>query len=155
MTYREQLAHPNWQKRRLEVLSAKKFTCECCGDEEKTLHVHHRRYVKGRKAWEYQDWELAVLCNSCHEFEHHVRERLSFWMAVLGVGELERLEGCAIGISMSHRHKSPHYIASAEVAEGLADFMGNLNPDHIISLLDEKGCLTFEALVDYKQGKAA
>lgn len=70
MTYAEQLKHPNWQRRRLERLDDAGWECEDCGDTEKSLHVHHRRYVKGRMAWEYDDIELAVLCETCHDRAH-------------------------------------------------------------------------------------
>lgn len=32
MTYTEQLQHPNWQRKRLEVMEAAEFSCELCGD---------------------------------------------------------------------------------------------------------------------------
>jgi hypothetical protein len=69
-TYAEQLKHPNWQRRRLEMLQRAEFKCELCDDSESTLHVHHKRYVKGRQVWEYENDELQVLCESCHA-EHH------------------------------------------------------------------------------------
>lgn len=70
LTYGEQLAHPLWQKRRLEMLSAAGFKCQHCSDTESTLHVHHRKYRSGALAWEYEDHELVVLCETCHEAEH-------------------------------------------------------------------------------------
>lgn len=70
MTYAEQLKHPKWQKRRLEILDRAKFRCESCEDSETTLHVHHKRYRKGAMAWEYSDQELIALCEDCHESEH-------------------------------------------------------------------------------------
>lgn len=54
MAYRDQLLHPNWQRKRLEMLEAAGWECTSCGGAEKTLHVHHKRYVKGRMAWEYE-----------------------------------------------------------------------------------------------------
>lgn len=68
--YAEQLKHPNWQRKRLEVFQSAGFECEHCGEKEKTLHVHHKRYVKGREVWEYTRQELACLCEDCHA-EHH------------------------------------------------------------------------------------
>lgn len=70
MTYAEQLAHPNWQRKRLEVLEDAEWTCQGCGETEITLHVHHKRYVKGRMAWEYETDELQALCKDCHAKEH-------------------------------------------------------------------------------------
>lgn len=70
LTYAEQLKHPNWQRKRLEMLDAAGFECACCGDKETTLHVHHRQYIKGRMAWEYENTQLEVLCEACHKVEH-------------------------------------------------------------------------------------
>lgn len=76
LTYADQLKHPNWQRKRLEMLDAAGFECSCCGDKETTLHVHHRQYIKGRLAWEYENTQLAVLCESCHKVEHQCLDGL-------------------------------------------------------------------------------
>lgn len=76
MTYSEQLKHPLWQRKRLEVLNAANFQCGCCGDKEKTLHVHHKQYVKGRLPWEYEASDLEVLCVDCHEAAHVSKARI-------------------------------------------------------------------------------
>lgn len=73
MTYGDQLRHPAWQKLRLERLDAAAWKCETCGDTETTLHVHHRRYLKGRLAWEYPSENFAVLCEQCHGQAHETR----------------------------------------------------------------------------------
>jgi hypothetical protein len=78
--YAEQLKHPNWQRRRLECLEAARWECENCGNTEVTLHVHHKRYVKGRMAWEYSDQELIVLCESCHDIDHHLQSMMALLM---------------------------------------------------------------------------
>lgn len=75
LTYREQYLHPNWQRKRLETLEAAGFACEVCGDPERTLNVHHKRYVKGRMVWEYGSDELQCLCEPCH-LEHHEQRAL-------------------------------------------------------------------------------
>lgn len=82
MSYKEQLLHPNWQRRRLEMLEGADWRCQECGDSETTLHVHHKRYIKGRKAWEYEAEELAVLCEECHRVEHANSDLLSALLAV-------------------------------------------------------------------------
>lgn len=68
--YTELLKHPNWQKKRLEIMHRADFRCEICGDNENMLQVHHLKYRKGAKPWEYGDEELACLCESCHEGIH-------------------------------------------------------------------------------------
>jgi hypothetical protein len=75
ISWKEQYRHPQWQKKRLEALEKAEFICQCCFDSESTLHVHHKRYVKGRMLWEYELQELAVLCESCHEQEHANKDR--------------------------------------------------------------------------------
>lgn len=69
MTYSEKLRDPRWQKKRLEILSRDKFTCQICEDNETTLHVHHRVYIKGKEPWGYPDWCLVTLCSNCHNDE--------------------------------------------------------------------------------------
>lgn len=76
-SYADQIKHPKWQKRRLEMLDEASFTCSACGATEKTLHVHHKRYVKGRQIWEYSDTELEVLCEDCHGVAHDLKDRLA------------------------------------------------------------------------------
>lgn len=69
-TYGELLRHPKWQRRRLEIMSRDGFRCTKCSADDKTLNVHHRIYHKGAAPWEYQDDELATLCEDCHQGEH-------------------------------------------------------------------------------------
>lgn len=69
-TYSEQIQSPKWQKKRLEILNLRGFKCEECGNEEQQLHVHHRAYIKNRKAWEYDNDIYQVLCSNCHEKVH-------------------------------------------------------------------------------------
>jgi hypothetical protein len=85
MTYLEQLRHPNWQRRRLEVMGAAGFECEKCGDNESTLNVHHKRYVKGRLAWEYGEGELSCLCEKCHTREHASRDEIKRLLCIVDV----------------------------------------------------------------------
>src|SRR3990167_1545224 len=67
MKYTDQLRHPKWQKRRLEVLQRAEFRCECCGDREKTLHIHHKFYKPKAMVWEYEDDEMLAVCALCHQ----------------------------------------------------------------------------------------
>jgi hypothetical protein len=53
------------------------FTCRCCGETDKTLHVHHKSYEKNMKIWDSEDSELVTLCKDCHdcveEMVHDIR----------------------------------------------------------------------------------
>jgi hypothetical protein len=75
--FSDQYKHPKWQKKRLEMLEAAQFECSSCGDKESQLHVHHKHYVKGRKVWDYESWEFAVLCDKCHKEAHEFIDALS------------------------------------------------------------------------------
>lgn len=82
-SYWELLKDPRWQKVRLKKLEASEWRCEACCDDGTTLSVHHKRYVKGRKPWEYEDHELVVLCQPCHEIEHEAKDQRSELIARL------------------------------------------------------------------------
>lgn len=73
LSYREQLQHPLWQRRRLEILSRDSFMCRRCCAVDKPLHVHHIFYERGRMAWEYEDHLLRTLCAECHTIEHSMK----------------------------------------------------------------------------------
>ena len=72
MTYAEQLKHPNWQKKRLEVMSGADFKCQKCKSGDNTLNVHHKKYIRGRKAWQYRIEDFECLCEGCHKFTHEL-----------------------------------------------------------------------------------
>lgn len=80
--YFQQLKHPKWQKLRLEMLEAANWRCESCCSEDKTLHVHHRQYIKGRMAWEYESSNFDVLCDSCHEHTHASRDVINHFLSL-------------------------------------------------------------------------
>lgn len=61
MTYSEKLRDPRWQKKRLYILDRDNFSCQYCGETEKTIHVHHMGV---------DDSALISLCEDCHKVEH-------------------------------------------------------------------------------------
>jgi hypothetical protein len=102
MSYSEQLKRPEWQKKRLEVLNAAGWKCQQCTDAQSMLHVHHKRYVKGRMAWDYVLGDFEALCEACHSEAHETKELIeeilagiptSMWMDVASL-----LVGWADGI---------------------------------------------------------
>lgn len=64
--YQELLKDPRWIKRRNEILSRDNNTCQYCGCQDKYMQVHHKRYIKGNKPWEYEDKDLVCICEKCH-----------------------------------------------------------------------------------------
>ena len=66
MSKMDEYKHPKWQALRLKALQVHSFHCGRCGTPEKTLHVHHKRYPKG-KIWECETSDLSVLCEDCHK----------------------------------------------------------------------------------------
>lgn len=91
MNFFDQYKHPSWQKKRLEVLQSSEFHCERCFDSESQLQVHHKRYVKGRKVWEYERSELAVLCDSCHVEAHAEKEMLQALITAIPVDAIPEI----------------------------------------------------------------
>jgi len=72
MKYHDQLKHPLWQKKRLEVMELFDFKCVHCGSKEDQLNVHHPYYNRGAMIWQYECYELLCLCNKCHKEEHAI-----------------------------------------------------------------------------------
>jgi len=101
MSYAQQLKHPNWQRKRLGILERDGFECSCCGDKETTLHVHHKKYIKGRMAWDYEDDFLETLCDPCHKRQHASRELLDELIACNGVA-LDQMLGLAAGYLLAN-----------------------------------------------------
>jgi 5-methylcytosine-specific restriction endonuclease McrA len=67
--YSEKLKDKKWKAFRNFVFVVRGCKCEMCGATQK-LQVHHPKYVKGRKAWEYTCNEVVVLCEQCHRKAH-------------------------------------------------------------------------------------
>jgi hypothetical protein len=75
--FKDQYSHPEWQKKRLEVLKRDKFLCLLCEVSERTLHVHHRYYKRDKMLWEYDDKCYLTVCDECHEYLHNVQDILN------------------------------------------------------------------------------
>jgi hypothetical protein len=67
VNYRDELKDPRWQRKRLEIMQRDNWRCQRCNREDTTLNVHHRYYLKGRAAWEYESEVLITVCEPCHE----------------------------------------------------------------------------------------
>ncbi|KKQ74820.1 MAG: hypothetical protein US97_C0056G0002 [Microgenomates group bacterium GW2011_GWF1_38_5] len=72
--YKEQYQHPQWQKKRLEILQRDNFTCRSCDSQEKQLSVHHQYYLEDKMIWEYPNNCYLSLCEDCHEEANNLRK---------------------------------------------------------------------------------
>ena len=81
-SYAEKLQDPQWQAKRLEILSRDQFNCQNCGwkpfpkSDAKGLEVHHHWYESGKEPWEYPNEALITLCFRCHEGETLLRSEM-------------------------------------------------------------------------------
>lgn len=69
-SYIAKLKSPLWQRKRSGILQRDNWTCVKCGYKHKTLHVHHKTYLKVHNPWDYEDSFLETLCEDCHRKEH-------------------------------------------------------------------------------------
>lgn len=74
--YSQKLLDPRWQKKRLEILDRDSFTCQLCGDNKNTLHVHHKIYMKDTEVWDYRDELLITLCANCHNGQKDIKAEM-------------------------------------------------------------------------------
>ena len=89
MTYAQQLRHPKWEQRRLQVIEKAGSRCECCGNfgindgetSEVRFEIHHGYYTPGLMAWEYPDDVLYCLCPECHKDVQESMERAQYELA--------------------------------------------------------------------------
>jgi len=93
MSYSDLLKDPRWQRKRLEVFEAAKWKCQRCGAGDKQLHVHHRKYIAGRKPWEYPMDRLLCLCENCHNKAHAIISSTRPLSIAEQISELERRAG--------------------------------------------------------------
>jgi 5-methylcytosine-specific restriction endonuclease McrA len=70
--YSEKLKHPKWQKKRLKILKRDRFKCMACLSREKTLHIHHIKYLSNSEPWEVPNKYLISLCFECHKNEKNI-----------------------------------------------------------------------------------
>lgn len=75
MTYKDKLLHPKWQKKRLEVMNRDNFICTCCGNESKSLQVHHDKY-EGSNPWDTRIEYLRTVCYKCHSILEFMKKNI-------------------------------------------------------------------------------
>lgn len=131
MTYQEQIKHPNWQKKRLEVLELRGFTCQDCQSTDTELHVHHPFYTKGAMIWEYKTEDLMCLCSECHEFNHKIDAAIKEAVGVMSRKDKSRVLGYIDAMSVpSPKSTGPNY------RKGFLDRLRG-DDEMLLPLLDE------------------
>ena len=98
-TYIEKLRDPRWQRRRLEVLNAANFKCRDCRAADKTLHIHHAYYERGRDPWDYPSDSLLSLCDECHDDRQSWQNWILRELAILDMQDIERVYGMAVALA--------------------------------------------------------
>jgi len=72
INYKDQLKDKRWKKLANKIRKRDNYTCQKCGSHEH-LQVHHKKYIKNRLAWEYDDSNLITLCSDCHKKIHNIK----------------------------------------------------------------------------------
>lgn len=96
--YSEKFKDPRWQKLRLELLNEANWTCENCGAESRSLHVHHKFYTNGSEPWEYDTIDFKILCDRCHKELHDTIDVCKRRLGELGSDEVMRVSGYITGV---------------------------------------------------------
>lgn len=134
--YYELLKHPNWQRKRLEILQRANFSCENCGSADKPLHVHHTYYESKHKPWEYPNESLHALCEDCHSKVQDRKTLFNRQLGKVGYAAIDGLYGYALGTESQENLELPIDVLNYEVASGLADFW-SLPADLVVASLVE------------------
>lgn len=106
-----------WKVFRANVIAIDEGRCVDCGRSDVdgvVLQVHHKRYIKNKKPWEYSFDDCETLCQGCHAREHG-EIRPSYGWSYEGESDLGDLVGvcelCGTAIRyvhyVSHRHWEP------------------------------------------------
>jgi hypothetical protein len=143
MNYAQKLRDPRWQRKRLETLERAGWKCECCDSSTKTLHVHHKQYIKGREPWEYEDENFEALCEDCHEEAHESKDLIneilasvpsSMWpdLASLLTGYMSPF----VSVETFKLAKSSHHVGIGGLAY-VASFLSDQGLDAVQAAVDK------------------
>lgn len=67
--YHQHLESPLWAEKRAMILKRDEYQCRLCGSKH-NLQVHHIKYSRGKRPWEYPNSVLITLCEDCHQKVH-------------------------------------------------------------------------------------
>jgi hypothetical protein len=115
MNYSEKLKDPRWQKKRLEILDRDMWKCKSCGDDKKTLHVHHIFYMPRKDPWDIPNGLLITLCEGCHKSMPEEDEEISIPDGI--INDISNL----LNIIWSHDHDGMCDYTLINIADHLND----------------------------------
>lgn len=72
--YQVLLKDKRWFLKKHEILDRDNNECTMCYSA-RNLQVHHKKYMRGRMPWEYDNKDLITLCERCHA-NLHLKEHL-------------------------------------------------------------------------------
>ena len=119
--YAQQLKDPRWQRKRLEILNRDEWACVNCGSKDKTLHVNHKRYERGKSPWEYPDSLLETLCEDCHATATVLRRRVMDMLGRLDSETEAQVLGYIEGLAWMHDEGASIRLEGWAHAKGVAD----------------------------------
>ncbi len=61
-----------WKVLRAKIMIRDNGLCTRCGARDTTLDVHHIEYHPGKRAYEYDEKFLRLLCRRCHQINHDI-----------------------------------------------------------------------------------
>jgi hypothetical protein len=119
---------PEWKDLRLSAIEHTGGKCEKCDRSESEgaiLQVHHKKYIRGRKPWEYSFEELTVFCRRCHAEEHKILMETCNW-EYCGENSRDERDGvcdfCGNDIKIEHFLSHQHW-GELIVGTGCSDFL--------------------------------
>jgi len=122
---------PRWQKIRLKTMKRDKWKCVNCGEDKKTLHVHHKKYKKN--IWDANPDDLQTLCNKCHEALGRHPKAGVWWEAgvftyshcpLCGGEEFKDTGVCDICVECGHKTVPEHFFMFISRSSGAIGFCG-------------------------------
>lgn len=154
--YSEKFKDPRWQKIRLNILERDEWSCQKCTETEKTLHIHHRYYIKNREPWEYPMDALVTLCKDCHKEEGRIRPGIeqSLLFALREKFFAEEISEIAIGFKSICTTNIPLEIVARAISSSISD-------EYILQLMveaywkEETICNLQKEIEELKEGKTS
>lgn len=100
------------------------FTCQCCGDKDSTLNVHHTYYEKGAMPWEYPSESLRCFCEICHELAQEQMTTMRRLIGTLPDEEIDRVIGFIKGILINRNRGKKYTFSDGLEADGIGRLWG-------------------------------